>query len=225
MNHAHTVLQASDLGQKLNDEDSQRLISLMHEIPIEQNVNLFHQHSIAKSVYLVTQGVVRVEKLSAHGRRQVVAFLFAGDFLGLTHNEYYEYSATALLPTRVLAAARNDFIKLSDKCAQLKHNLAQISNNVLSRALDQVFALGQKKAHERLCFLIQQVQERYPSGQRTLVNLPMTRQDIADYLGLTIETVSRALAKLKKDSVIRDVTLQSLVIADELQLEALACLD
>lgn len=225
MNQAYAVLQASDLGQKLNAEDFQRLISVMRESQIEQNIHLFHQHSIAKSVYLVTEGVVRVEKLSAHGRRQVVAFLFAGDFLGLTHNEYYEYSATTLLPSRVLAAPRNDFLKLADTCVQLKHNLAQISNNVLSRALDQVFALGQKKAHERLCFLIQQVQERYPSGQRTLVNLPMTRQDIADYLGLTIETVSRALAKLKKDGIICDVTLQTLVIADELQLEALACLD
>lgn len=225
MNQAHAVLRTSDLGQSLSGEDFDKLMALLHENSIEPNITLFHQHSLAKSVYLVTRGVVRVEKLSAHGRRQVVAFLFAGDFLGLTHNEYYEYSATALIPSQVLEASRNDFLKLSDQCAQLRQNLSNISNNVLSRALDQVFALGQKKAHERLCFLIQQVQERYPSGQRTLVQLPMTRQDIADYLGLTIETVSRALAKLKKDGVICDVTLQSLVIADERQLEALACLD
>lgn len=225
MSRVNAVLQASDLGQNLSSGDFQQLVSLMREQHVEQNITLFRQHSIAKSVYLVTEGVVRVEKLSVHGRRQVVAFLFAGDFLGLTHNEYYEYTATTLIPSYILDASRNEFLDFCDDCAQLRQNLSQISNNVLSRALDQVFALGQKKAHERLCFLIQQVQERYPSGQKNLVNLPMTRQDIADYLGLTIETVSRALAKLKKDGVICDVTLQSLVIADERQLEAMACLD
>jgi CRP/FNR family transcriptional regulator len=224
-NPSQSVLTRSDLGAALTDGEFEQLWQLCHERGIDPETTLFSQHTVARHTYVVTEGVMRVEKLSASGRRQVVAFLFAGDFLGFTHNDYYEYSAIAITPVKLLEMSRLDFLQLTDQISQLKRNLAQINNNVLSRALDQIFALGQKKAHERLCFLIEQVRERYPAQSSDQVQLPMTRQDIADYLGLTIETVSRALGRLKKDRIITDVGLQSLTVMDNNALREMASLD
>ncbi len=88
-----------------------------------------------------------------------------------------------------------------------------------------MFALGQKKAHERVCFLLQQLSDRQPPQQRHLIELVMTRQDIADYLGLTIETVSRAFSKLKKDGVIEVYSAHTVELLDTATLQAMALAD
>ena len=85
---------------------------------------------------------------------------------------------------------------------RLKENVRRIGGNILAHTLDQVFALGQKKAHERICFLLQQLLDRKGGNHTGMIDLVMTRQDIADYLGLTIETVSRAFSKLKREGII-----------------------
>jgi len=100
-----------------------------------------------------------------------------------------------------------------------------IGGNILAHTLDQVFALGQKKAHERVCFLLKQLSSWQPSQQAHRLELLMTRQDIADYLGLTIETVSRAFGKLKREGVIDIYSAHTVEILDRDTVEALALAD
>ena len=108
----------------------------------------------------------------------------------------------ALTSARLQEIPAKAFITLQDEMPQLKENVRRIGGNILAHTLDQVFALGQKKAHERICFLLQQLLDRRSSNHASMIDLVMTRQDIADYLGLTIETVSRAFSKLKREGII-----------------------
>ena len=131
-----------------------------------------------------------------------MAFMQPGNFIGIPHNQHYDYTVSALKDSRVREIPLKPFVELQDQIPRLKDNVRGIGGNILAHTLDQVFALGQKKAHERVCFLLKQLSDRAINPGTRSIDLVMTRQDIADYLGLTIETVSRAFGKLKREQVI-----------------------
>ncbi|MCB1663592.1 MAG: Crp/Fnr family transcriptional regulator [Pseudomonadales bacterium] len=210
------------LFHALNNDEMEKIASIARRKDMESHQYLFHQHSPANRVYNVIDGTVMVERTSSSGRRQILGFLFPGDFIGLTHSNYFEYSVKSLSKAQLCEFQREQLFALSEKLPNLKSNVEQISANVLARALDQIYILGQKKAHERLCFLFIQMLERMPGAIPQQINLPMTRQDIADYLGLTIETVSRSFAKLKQEGLIATPSPQRLQILDLEQTELLA---
>jgi CRP/FNR family transcriptional regulator len=163
---------------------------------------LFDQYSEARGVYVLEEGVIMIERSSASGRRQILGFSYPGDFVGLTHNDFFEYSVQSLTQAVVREFPIGDFSRLSDVSPALKANVNRIGGGVFSHAIDQVFALGQKRAHERVCFLLAQIRRRGVGPDENTIELPMTRQDIADYLGLTMETVSRAMRRLRDDGII-----------------------
>ncbi len=215
----------SFLYKDLTQAHMDKLDEIANPINLQANDYLMHQHSDAHHVYNLVSGNLLVERIASTGRRQVLAFLFPGDFLGFPHNNFFEFSVTALTPATVAAYHRKEFLRLSDEIPELKHNMEQISSNVLASALDQVFALGQKKAHERICFLLKQLLQRQSGAVAEDLVLPMTRQDMADYLGLTIETVSRAFAKLKNEQIIDVHHINHVEILNLEELEELACAD
>lgn len=186
----------------LSDIESERLNALAGRKQVAADSFLFHQHSLAQNIYMVEEGILMMERTSASGRRQVMAFIHPGNFIGIAQNEYYEFSIRALTDATLKEIPIRAFNALQDELPKLKENVRTIGGNILAHTLDQVFALGQKKAHERICFLLQQLLNRRGPGSGPTVELVMTRQDIADYLGLTIETVSRAFSKLKREGVI-----------------------
>lgn len=163
---------------------------------------LFDQYSEARGVYVLERGVIMIERSSAAGRRQILGFSYPGDFVGLTHNDFFEYSVQSLTQAEVREFPMAEFKRLSDTSPELKSNVNRIGGSVFSHAIDQVFALGQKKAHERVCYLLLEIRNRKVGPNDDIVELPMTRQDIADYLGLTMETVSRAIRRLRNDGII-----------------------
>jgi len=169
---------------------------------LEPHSYLFDQYSEARGVYVLEEGVIMIERSSAAGRRQILGFSYPGDFVGLTNNDFFEYSVQSLTQAVVREFSMREFMLLSDKSPELKANVNRIGGGVFSHAIDQVFALGQKKAHERVCYLLQEICNRDVGPNQYTVQLPMTRQDIADYLGLTMETVSRAIRRLRNDGII-----------------------
>ena len=183
---------------------------------------LFHQHTPGTSVYMLEEGTLMMERSTSTGRRQVMAFMHPGNFIGIAHNEHYDFTVSALSKATIREIPVKPFITLQDNIPQLKENVRRIGGNILAHTLDQVFALGQKKAHERLCFLLKQLSDRMPPAQNHLVELVMTRQDIADYLGLTIETVSRAFGKLKREGVIDIYSAHTVEILNRDTIEELA---
>ena len=198
----------------LSADESARLDALASSRNLEADGFLFHQHSEAKYIYMVDTGTLMMERTSASGRRQVMAFIYPGNFIGIAQNEYYEFSVRALTDATLKEIPRKQFNALQDEVPALKDNVRRIGGNILAHTLDQVFALGQKKAHERICFLLQQLKDR-AGGENVKLDLVMTRQDIADYLGLTIETVSRAFSKLKREGLIDIYSAHTVEILDE----------
>ena len=186
---------------------------------------LFHQHTPGTSIYMLEEGTLMMERSTSTGRRQVMAFMHPGNFIGIAHNEYYDFTVSALTAARIREIPVKPFIALQEKSPQLMANVRRIGGNILAHTLDQVFALGQKKAHERVCFLLKQLADRLPPTQNHLIELVMTRQDIADYLGLTIETVSRAFGKLKREGVIDIYSAHTVEILDNKTIEELALAD
>jgi CRP/FNR family transcriptional regulator len=152
----------------------------------------------------ITEGIVKVYKLLADGRQQIIGFLFAGDFVGLSSNETYAYSAEAITAVSYCRFPRRQLERLLDDFPQMERRLLRIASNELAAAQQQMLLLGRKSARERLAsfLLMLSHQAERVGGVANPVQLPMTRRDIADYLGLTIETVSRTFTQLRKEKII-----------------------
>jgi CRP/FNR family transcriptional regulator, anaerobic regulatory protein len=188
----------------LTAEEQKRLAAIMRTVDVEPHYAIFHEADSAEYVYNVTTGTVKVYKLLGDGRRQVTGFLFAGDFLGLTHNDVYAYSAEALAPTTLCRFPRRKLEALLDEMPNLEQRLLAMASHELAAAQDQMVLLGRKSARERVVSFILMLSNSAARHGRPSdpVFLPMSRSDIADYLGLTIETVSRTLTRLRKQGLI-----------------------
>ncbi len=165
---------------------------------------LFWEGDPVDHVYQVIRGVVCLYKLLPDGRRQVARFCHAGDMIGLTADRRYPYTADALTELSVVRIRRADLdSRMESDRAVLQKVLAAISQE-LSLAQNQLLLLGRKSASERVAsFLHAMVDQAHrDGGDGQSITLPMTRVDIADFLGLTHETVCRVLSALKAGGII-----------------------
>lgn len=189
----------------LNAEEQKRLVAIMTSIDVPAHKPIFEETAPAEHVFNVTAGSVKIYKLLPDGRRQITGFLFPGDFLGLTHNDSYAYSAEALAPTKLCRFPRRKLETLLQEMPKLEQRLLGIASHELAAAQDQMMLLGRKSARERVVSLLLMLSNAAAKrGQpANPVALPMNRGDIADYLGLTMETVSRVLTQLKTRGLIQ----------------------
>jgi len=213
------------LFKNLNDNERQKLLQISRLKTLSKQQYLAMQDSPSDKLFNIASGVAAVEKVSSSGRKQIMAFLFPGDFVGLSHFDTYEYSIRSLTDLTTYEFKRNDLTSLAETLPTLKVNLNEIYSLILSLSLEQVYLLGQLKACERVCFLITQLLKRIPEANADKLDFPMTRTDIADYLGLTVETVSRSFSQLKRDGVISTISPNSISILQQETLEALAAID
>ena len=188
----------------LTSEEQSRLAAIMRTINIEAHRPIFDESDAAEYVYTITVGTVKVYKLLGDGRRQITGFLFAGDFLGLIHNKAYAYSAEALVPTTLCRFPRRRLEALLIEIPHLEQRLLAMASHELAAAQDQMVLLGRKSARERVVSFILMLSDSATRHGRPgdPVFLAMSRSDIADYLGLTTETVSRTVTLLKKKGLI-----------------------
>jgi CRP/FNR family transcriptional regulator len=190
---------------------------------LQPGETLFYEGDRSDSLYIITAGCVRLSKMLADGRRQITGFLFASDFLGLALRERYAYSAEAVDMVKLCAYPRAKLETLLDQFPAMERRLLAVASNELAAAQDQMLLLGRKTALERVAsFLLILVRRMARKGRQDTIALPMTRTDIGDHLGLTIETVSRSLSRLKRDRVVRFLTTQDLQVVDAKRLEQLA---
>jgi len=175
-------------------------------------------------VFRVLTGALRLYKALADGRRQVIDFLVAGECFGLIGPEHYSCSVEAIVASTVARYPRGNLESALRADPELAMRLLELAETELERAHDQMLLLGRKSAEEKVAaFLTGFVRRR--GGQfdgRVRIRLPMSRQDMADYLGLTIETVSRTLTRFRQEGLIVLATRQELILQRPLALEALA---
>lgn len=177
----------------------------------------------ATHVYNITEGTVRLYRLLADGRRQIIGFLLPGDFMGLALSDRYAFSADAVEPVAACRFDRAAFTQLVDDKPHLLRRLHEAATHELSLAQDHMVLLGRRTAEEKVAAFLVALRERLCRlGRRGVtLALPMTRQDIADYLGLTLETVSRTFSKLARDRVILIVP-DGVRVLDRDRLQAIA---
>ena len=182
------VLDSDDLGH------FKRSGSTVHRTAGE---TIFFEGDIATHVFNLTSGVMRLSKLLPDGRRQIAGFLFPGDFLGITMEDEHAFTAEAITPSILCQFSRARFDAFVDTHPHLERRLYAIAAHELAATRQQVVLLGRKTAAERVAsFLLMLDARRTSSSGEVLngdINLPMSRSDIADYLGLRIETISREI--------------------------------
>ncbi|MGH1575056.1 cyclic nucleotide-binding domain-containing protein [Methylobacterium sp. P31] len=155
----------------------------------------------AEFVYKVLEGAVRTYKVLSDGRRQITGFHLRGDLFGFEQGETHRHTAEALSDTKVLIFKRRQIERAATDRAEVACQLWSMATNNLRHAQDHMLLLGRRSATERVASFLMEVDERL-GGTGTFA-LPMTRRDIADYLGLTIETVSRSITQLEGDGALQ----------------------
>ena len=182
---------------------------------------LFYEGDTARSFFTIRRGVVRLVRSFPDGRRSVVGFLHAGDFFGGGFGrKTYATTAEAVTPLEYCRISVNDLETLAKTHPNLAHQMAEMASDRLHAADDHIVLLSRKTALEKVAAFLLASSEWVSNAHQ--FDLPMSRSDIADYLGLTIETVSRTLTKLTDSSVIALPTPQYVSILDILELTALA---
>ena len=180
---------------------------------------IFGQDEDADLVYRITHGAVRTTRLMSDGRRQIGEFYFAGELFGLEHGEVHKFSAEALSDCTVQVLKRSALRKLAQSDPGVERMVWEATARELERAQEHVLLLGRKTACERVASLLQRVADRF--GPEA-AELPMGRQDMADYLGLTIETVSRMLTQLQGEAIVAFRNTRRFEICKRGALEAIA---
>lgn len=174
-------------------------------VELDHGDPLFDEGEPARHVFSVTSGAVKVYKLLADGRRQMTGFLFPGDFLGLADEETYVYSAEAVTRSKLCRFPRRQLQVLLERYPRMERRLLTMASHELAAAQEQMLLLGRKTAREKIAsFLLMLSRRAELRGlEANPVEVPMSRNDIGDYLGLTTETVSRTFTQLKHGGHIR----------------------
>jgi len=214
----------------IEDKDLARLASVAQIISVTPGRSFIDEGDTAQHFFNITAGTAKLFKLLPDGRRQITGFAGVGHFLGLAVSTTYAFGAEAVEPMRICRFTRPRLRMVLDDFPALEHKLLQVASNELVVAQEQMLLLGRKTARERVAsFLIARAdsQSLQPPGcthtsRPSVVWLPMTRTDIADYLGLTIETVSRTFTRLRGEKLIETPTPSEVVIRNHAGLERLA---
>lgn len=165
---------------------------------------LFFEGDAAEHVFKVHQGTICLYKLMADGRRQVARFCYPGDFFGLAGSDAYAYTATALTDTQTFQIKRRDLEDEIERNSAARDIVFEALEKKMSAVQHQILLLGRKTAVERVAsFLVAlSKQASLQNDGGCLIELPMRRADIADYLGLTVESVCRILKRLKDAGIV-----------------------
>lgn len=184
---------------------------------------VFTQEDATSYFYNVLDGVMRVYKLLPDGRRQIVGFALPGDFVGMTTEARHGFSADAIGPVTVCQFAKTPFVRFAEDKPNLLRRMNELAVQELNQARDHMVLLGRRSAEEKVATFLVGWRDRLIvlRGGSDVVPLPMSRQDIADYLGLTIETVSRTFTKLEREGII-EIVQGGVCLRDAARAEALA---
>ena len=208
----------------IGDGDLTRLAAAMVVVEVAAGQVFIEEGERAEAFFNITQGTAKLYKLLPDGRRQITGFAVVGDFLGLAVSETYAFTAEAIEPVRLCRFSRPKLRALLDDFPVMERRLLEKAGDQLLAAQEQMLLLGRKTAREKVASFLagrrRRSEARDASGEE--LDLPMTRADMADYLGLTVETVSRTLTQLQLDRIIALPSKSAVVVQDRKRLQELA---
>lgn len=190
-------------GQAGNAEFD-RLMEIGTLVKVPRMQTIFHEGDPVKHYFEVIKGAVRIYKLLLDGRRQIIAFPLAHDFFGWSSGDSYAHTAEAITDVTVLRLPRNRLEALLEEHPKLGIRLLGLAHDEICSAQDQMLLLGRKTAAERIASFLMMMSQRAARDGRPAnpIVLQMTRGEIADFLGLSSEAVSRGVSALKRQGLI-----------------------
>lgn len=193
----------------------------LSEFTYTRGSEIYGEKEPIEFVYQVKSGAVRSYKLLSGGRRHVGAFHVPGDFFGLENGDVHRFSTEAMVDTIVQLVTRESLDAAAENDGTLTRSLLRMAATNLGHAEDHMLLLGRKTSMERVAAFLIEMDKRLTAAG--ILALPMTRRDIADYLGLTIETISRSLSHLRELGILRfiDKSQRHIVLVDRQQLAGL----
>ncbi len=207
----------------LDQNEMREFEHLGRHVQFEPCETVFAQEDMTTSFYNLREGVIRLYKLLPDGRRQIVGFALPGDFLGMTVAGRHGFSADAIGPVAVCRFGWASFAQFAEDKPHLLRRINDLVVRELNQARDHMVLLGRRSAEEKVATFLVGWRDRLAAlkGPSAIVPLPMSRLDIADYLGLTIETVSRTFTKLEREGVL-DILPGGVGLRNAARAEALA---
>ncbi len=208
----------------LEIDEMDSLTAILTNVELAPGDPLVDEGEPADHVFNITQGTLKIYKLLPDGRRQITGFLFPGDFLGLMRSDTYVCSAEAVTEVTLCRFPRGKLDGVVERHPKLESRLLQMARTELAEVQDQILLLGRKTAKERLAtFLLNLAKRAEARGDESNpVAVPMSRDDIGDFLGLTTETVSRTFTRLKQSGFIAQEPDRRVLIRDRATLEDIA---
>ncbi|MEX1152424.1 helix-turn-helix domain-containing protein [Parvibaculum sp.] len=193
-------------------------------LKFSRNETIFNDGDCAMFSYRVASGAVRLCKLFSDGRRQIADFCLPNDYFGFAWTDEYALTAEAVSDVVLVRYPRKQIERLEQVSSSLREHLTALLHRNLSSAQDHILMLGRQTVRERVAsfLLLMLKRQGYEGSNGDRLDLPMGRQDIADYLGLTIETVCRALSDLKRAGIIVAPTTREIVVENAAVLHAMA---
>ncbi len=220
----HCSVRHLSVCSALSCDEVQALERITVSMPVPMGTTLARAGEPRTHVYNVTDGALRLVRTLADGRRQVNGFVLPGDYMGLSGSDHHRYDIEALADSRVCRVQTTQMRELRQNYPHLERKLLQRACQELDAAQDNALALARLQPPERLAdFLLRLAAREAAQGQAgNRVLLPMGRGDIADHLGLTMETVSRTFTKLRQQGLIALPHLNVVEILDFPGLQKLA---
>ncbi len=166
----------------------------------------------------VVSGTATIERLMEDGRKQTMGLLLPSDFIGRPGRDTATYDVTAITDVTLCCFRRDSFEKMVAQTPHISQRMLEMALDELDAARDWMLLLGRKTAREKIATFLMMIVRRSTEGEAVLttgskqITLPLTREAMADYMGLTLETVSRQFSKLRKEGMIamdgkRDITI------------------
>ncbi|HVV41431.1 MAG TPA: helix-turn-helix domain-containing protein [Nitrobacter sp.] len=193
--------------------------TIASEFSYKKDEEIYGEGEPSEYFYQVIRGAVRTYKLLNDGRRQIGAFHLPGDVFGLDSGSVHRLTAEAISDTTVRLLKRRSLEAAAGSNAQVSRNLWTMTADDLRHAEDHMLLLGRKTAMERVATFLLEMDRRL--AKASMMALPMCRRDIGDYLGLTLETVSRALSQLSDEGVLTFSSARQIVLRNRQQLTAM----
>lgn len=192
---------------------------LATEFTYHKDEEIYGEDEPAEYVYQVIRGAVRTYKLLSDGRRQIGAFHLPGDVFGLESGASHRLAAEAIIDTAVRLVKRRSLEQAAATDVRVSHKLWTMTAGELRHAEEHMLLLGRKNAIERVANFLLEMDHRLTVAG--MMALPMCRRDIGDYLGLTLETVSRALSQLNDEGVLGFSGARQIVLRNRQRLRSL----
>lgn len=199
------LLCEAHLHEGLTDEQACEIQGLLSRHGTEPHEIIFRQGETSDWLYVVRAGQVKLSVSGPDGREQIMRIAVAGQLIGYDTLDdlHHPYTATALTPARLCGIRHRDMLRVLEQNLEVSRRMVQLLNQELSQAQALIHILGQKSSAEKIAlFLLSLAPENGHAAPQVELPLPLSRQEMADMLGLTVETVSRLMAELKRERII-----------------------